>query len=131
MTYLIIIIKSEVSALCAWLYPHMLSVSYMYPQKAGFFFYYCAFSCCVQIIDYIKAGWSHSFVCASHYLIIIIGQPYMKALKMLVRCILSRVLLRLSQFSQLSFIQYMGLCVHSLSICLMIIVNVCTIILLS
>ena len=33
--------------------------------------------------------------------------------------------LRLSQFSQLSFIQYMWLCVFSLSICLMMIVRIC------
>ena len=45
-------------------------------------------------------------------------------LKMLVKYILSSVCLRLSQFSQLSFIQYMGLCVFSLPIYLMMIVRI-------
>ena len=41
--------------------------------------------------------------------------------KMPVRCILSSVWVRLSIFSQLSIIQYMGLCVFSLPICLVMI----------
>ena len=45
--------------------------------------------------------------------------------KVLARYILSSVSLRSSQFSQLSFMQYMGLCVFSLPISLMIIERIC------
>ena len=45
--------------------------------------------------------------------------------KMIVRYILSSVCLRLSQFSQLSFMQYMGLFVFNLPIYRMMIVRVC------
>ena len=45
--------------------------------------------------------------------------------KMLVRYILSSVCLILSQFSQLSFMIYMGLCVFSLPIYLMMILRIC------
>ena len=34
----------------------------------------------VQIIEYIMAQWSYSFVCTSHYLIIITMQTYLKVL---------------------------------------------------
>ena len=44
---------------------------------------------------------------------------------MLVTCLLSSVCLRFSWFSQLSSIQYMGLCVFSLLISLMMIVRIC------
>ena len=44
--------------------------------------------------------------------------------KMLVRYILSSVCLRLSQFSQLSFIQHIGLCVFSLPIDLLMMVRI-------
>ena len=46
--------------------------------------------------------------------------------KMLVRYMLSSVCLRFRQFSQLSFIQYMGLCVFSLPNSPVMIVRVCT-----
>ena len=46
--------------------------------------------------------------------------------KMLVRYMLSSVCLRSSQFSQLSFIQYMGLCVVSLPNFLIKIMKMCT-----
>ena len=45
--------------------------------------------------------------------------------KILIRYILSSVCLRLSQISQLSVMQYMGLCVFSLPISLMMIVRIC------
>ena len=44
--------------------------------------------------------------------------------KMLVRYILSSICLRLSLFSRLSVMQYMGLCVFTLSISLLIIVRI-------
>ena len=46
--------------------------------------------------------------------------------KMLVRYMLPSVCLRLRQFSQLSFIEYMGLCVFSLPISPVMIVRMCT-----
>ena len=46
--------------------------------------------------------------------------------KILVRYILLSVCFRLCQFSQLSFMQYMGLCVSSLSTSLMVIVRMYT-----
>ena len=46
--------------------------------------------------------------------------------KMLVRYMMPSVCLRLRQFSQLSFIQYMGLCVFSLPNSPVIIVRMCT-----
>ena len=46
--------------------------------------------------------------------------------KMLARYMLPSVCLRLRQFSQLSFIQYMGLCVFSLPISPVMIVRMCT-----
>ena len=45
--------------------------------------------------------------------------------KVLVTCTLSSVCLRFNQFFQLSFMQYMGLCIFSLSISLMVIVRIC------
>ena len=45
--------------------------------------------------------------------------------KMLVRYILLSVCLRLSQYPQLSFMQYTGLCVFSLPMFLMMIVRIC------
>ena len=55
----------------------------------------------------------HLFVCTLHYLIIIIMQTYLyifETSKILVNYILLSVYLRLSQFAQLPFMQYMGLC---------------------
>ena len=55
--------------------------THTYPRKAGFcVFYYCAVLWCAQIVEYIMARWSYSFVCTSHYLIIIIMQTYLKLL---------------------------------------------------
>ena len=76
------------------------------------------------IIEYIIAQWSYSFACTLHWSTIIIMQTYLKCWtnKLLVMYILSSVCL--SQFSQLSFMQYMGLCVFSLPISLMIIMRI-------
>ena len=75
----------------------------------------------VQIVGYVLACRSYSVVCTWHDLIFIIGKTYRKILKtykMPVRYILSSVWVRLNIFSQLSVIQYMGLCVFSLPISL-------------
>ena len=55
-------------------------------------------------------------------------KTYVKVFNFLNACQLhsvSGVCLRLSQFSQLSFIEYMGLCVFSLPISLMMAVRIC------
>ena len=58
--------------------------------------------------------WSYSFVCTLHYVIIIIIKRMWRycTSKMLVRYILSSVRLRLRQVSELSFIQYVMLCIQ-------------------
>ena len=75
----------------------------------------------VQIFGYVLACRSYSFICTVHHLIITIVQTYLKALKMPVRYILSSVWVRLSTFSPLSIIQYVGLYVFSLPISLVMI----------
>ena len=85
ITRLIIIIKSEISifaivvmfAVVVWLDHHMLAVSYIF-QKAGFCA--CAVLWCAQIIKYIMARRSYSFVCTLYFLIIVIMQTYLKVL---------------------------------------------------
>ena len=92
MTYLIIIIKPEVSifpfvvifsvAVCLRrLCHHMLSVSYI-SGKAGFYFFYygAVLLTCAQMIEYIMTRWSYSCVYKLRYFIIIIMQTYLKAL---------------------------------------------------
>ena len=64
----------------------------------------------VQIVGYVLACRSYSFVCTLHHLIIIIVQTYLKIYKMPIGYILSSVWVRLSIFFQLSIIQDMGLC---------------------
>ena len=64
------------------------------------------------------------FIC----LIIIIMPTSLKAMNeysMLVMYIQSSVCLRFSQFSQLSFVQYMGLCICSLPVYIVINVRIC------
>ena len=116
-------------SLCAWGgCTHICCRFHLYPRKAGFcFFYYCAVLRCVQIIGYIMARWSYSFVCTLHHPIIIIMQTYLIRYwtsSMLVRFILWSVCLRLSQFSQLSSMPYMGLCVFNLPISLTVTVRI-------
>ena len=72
----------------------------------------------VQIVGYVLAYRSYSFVCPLHHLIIIIVQTLSEdiELKKCLSDIICRVCVRLSIFSQLSIIQYVGLCVFSLPI---------------
>ena len=72
----------------------------------------------VQIVGYVLAWGSYSIFCTLHHLIIIIVQTYLKTLNSwnafqiyLVECVS-----KISIFSQLSIIQYVGLCVFSLPI---------------
>ena len=122
--------------LCVWdgcttTFCHLLHI---YHGNTGTLFQLLMFSLLMfspwylQTIGYIMTCRSCSFVCRLHHLIIIIMQTHLKALhkKMLVRYMLPSVCLRLRLFSQLSFIQYMGLCVFSLPNYPMMIVRMCT-----
>ena len=85
ITHLIIILKSEVSTfpMCLrTLYYHILSsITYIYPGNTGTSFSLLVFILWyLQLIGYIMACRSCSFVCRLHHLIIIIRQTYLKAL---------------------------------------------------
>ena len=84
----------------------MLSVSYIFRENWVSFLYYCAVLSCAQIIQYIMARWSYSFLCTLHYLIIIIIQTICRygTSKMLVSYILSSACL--SHLCQLSYAVY-------------------------
>ena len=80
-----------------------------------------------QIIVYVMAWWSYRVICTSHYRIIIIMQSCLKVLNCQNACQIysvSSVCLRFGQFSVLYFMQYIGFCVFSLPISLMIIVRI-------
>ena len=140
IVHVIIIIKSEVSTLpiiilfrgCV---PEMFVASYSVtyciyiPGKPGFcFHYYCA--------DYAECKYLDTFWLADRVRLFIHYTISLSSLwkliwghwtyEMAVRCILSSVWLRLSIFSQLSIIQYMGLCVFSLPISLVMIERIYT-----
>ena len=124
ITHLIIIIKSEVSTfpIVVLFFRGCVSEMVVLSYSVIYYIYIPMFSLWhLQTIGYIMACRSCSFVCRLHHLIIIIMQT-----KMLVRYMLPSVCLRLRQFSQLSFIQYMGLCVFSLPISPVMIVRMCT-----
>ena len=109
--------------LCAWdvcyiIFCHLLHI---HSGKTGILFSLLLCSLWwVQIIGYVLASRSCSFVCTLHHLIIIIVKLIWRhwTYKMPVRYILSSVWVRLSIFSQLSIEHYMGLCVFSLPISL-------------
>ena len=114
-------IKSEVSTVPVvfifhpWLYAwdvyyiifcHLL---YIHSGKTGNLFSLVLCSLWwVQIVGYVLVCWSYSFVCTLHHLIIIIVQTLSEDIEIIK---LSSVWVRLSIFSQLSIIQYVGLCV--------------------
>ena len=105
--------------LCAWVVCYIIfcHLLYIHSGKTGILFPLLLCSLWwVQIGGYVLACRSCSFVCTLHHLISIIVQTYHWTYKMPVKYILSRVWVRLSIFSQLSTIQYMGLCVLSLPI---------------
>ena len=99
------------------------------PGKPGFcFHYYCA--------DYDEYKYSDAFKLADRVRLFVHGTISLSSLwkliwghwtdEMPVRYILSSVWVRLSMFSQLSIIQYMGLCVFSLPISLVMIERIYT-----
>ena len=128
---------------------HLLSINLIYqPYPLSYFPWLCAWDACyiifchllhihtwktgilfslllcglwwAQIIGYVLAWRSCSFVCTLHHLIIIIVRTYLKTLNLqYVWYILSSVWVWLSTFSQLSNVHYMGLCVFSLPMSLM------------
>ena len=113
---------SYLSWLCAWdvcyvVFCHLL---YIHNGKTGNLFSLVLCSLWwVQIVGYVLACRSYSFVCTLRHLIIITVQTlseYTEFIKMPVRYNLSSVWARLSIFSQLSIIQYVGLCVFNLPI---------------
>ena len=75
----------------------------------------------VQVVGYVLACRSCSFVCTLHYSLSSLCKLIWRhwTYKMPARYILSSVWVRLSIFSQLSILHYMGLCVFSLPISLM------------
>ena len=114
--------------LCAWGGCIVISCQFhIYPRIVGFcFFYCCAVLWCVQIII---AQWSYFLLALYTTLLSSLCRRIWRywTSKILVRYILLSVCLRLNQFSRLSFMQYMGLCVFSLPISLMMIVRICKI----
>ena len=96
------------------------------PGKSGFcFHYYCAvYDECKKSGEFWLAD--RICFCTLHHLITIIVQTYLKiwTYKMPVRYILSSVWVRLSILSRLSIIYYVGLCVFSLPISLVMIERV-------
>ena len=84
----------------------------------------------MQIAGYVLACRSCSFVCILHNLIIIIVQSYLKTLnlkmEMPVKIYCVECVRKIKIFSQLSIIQYMGQCVFSLPISLVIIERIYT-----
>ena len=124
--------------LCVWdgcttIFCHLLHI---YLGNTGTLFQLFVFSLLMfslwylQMIGYIMACRSCLFVCILHHTISLsslcrfIWRHWTN--KMFVRYILPSVCLRLRLFSQLSFIQYMGLCVFSLPNSSVIIVRMCT-----
>ena len=107
--------------LCAWdvcyiIFCHLL---YIRSGKTGNLFSFIVQFMMSANSRIVLACRSYSFVCTVHQLIIIIVQTYLETLnlyKMPVRYILSSVWVRLGIFSQLSIIQYVGLCAFSLPI---------------
>ena len=105
--------------LCAWevCYIIFCHLFYIHSGKTGNLFSLVLCSLWwVQIVGYILACRSYLFVRTLHHLIIINFIWRHWTYKMPVRYNLSSVWVRLSIFSQLSIIQYVGLCVFSLPI---------------
>ena len=145
INHLIIIIKSEVStfpivviflvAVCLRrLYHHMLWVSYMF-IKSWVFCRLLLRSLMVCANNRVNDDPMVVFVCLHiplphyhHYADLPEGIKFLNAGQ--VHSVWS-VCLRLSQFSQLSFMQHMGLCIFSLPIYLMIIVSICVLYLIT
>ena len=135
IAHVIIIIKSEVSTLPIIIFfrgcvPEMFATSYSVtyciyiPGKPGFYFHYycadydeCKYSDTVWLADRVRLFVHYTISLSSLCKLIWEDWTY----EMPVRYILSSVWVRLITFSQSSIIQYMGLCVFSLTISLVMI----------
>ena len=116
--------------LCVWdgcsiIFCHLLHI---YPGNTGILFPLLMFSLSyLQMIGYIMACRSCSFADYSFSLSSFCRLIWRHwSTKMLVRYKLPSVCLRLRQFSQLSFVQYMGLCVFSLPNSTVMTMRMCT-----
>ena len=117
--------------LCVWdgctiIFCHLLHI---YPGKTGTLFpiWYSVYGICKRSDTLWPAGRVRLFAnytISLSSLCRLIWRHW--TTKMLVRYMLPSVCLRLRQFSQSSFIQYMGLCVFSLPISPVMIVRMCT-----
>ena len=119
---LMLLSSSNQKYICYITYCHLLN---MHPGKTGNLFSLLLCSLWwVQRVGYVLACRLYWFVCTLHHLIIVIVQTLSEdigLIKMPVRYNLSSVWIKLSIFSQLSIIQYVGLCVFSLAISFMMI----------
>ena len=113
-----------------WLYQHILSVimDIHTPGNLGFCFHY--YRAVYDACKYPNTLRPEGYICMfAHYRISLSSSCRFIwrhwTYKKLVRYILSNACKRLSQFSQLSFMQYMGLCVFCLPISLVMIVRIC------
>ena len=111
--------------LCAWdvcfiIFRYVLQ---MHSGKTGILFSLLLCSLwCVKIVGYILAYRSYSFIGTLHHLIIVIVQTYLKTLNSYNACQLYFVeCVWLNIFSQLSITKYMGPCVFSLPISLVMV----------
>ena len=97
---------------------HSLSlIAYTFRENRGLVWLLLCRLWWVQIFGYALACRSCSFACTLHHLNIIIVQTYLRTLNLWNACQIYFVeCVRLNIFSQLSIIQYMGLCVFSLPI---------------
>ena len=104
--------------LCAWgdcyiIFCHLFNI---HSGNTGILFSLLLHSLCwMKIVPYVLADRSYPFVCALHHLIIIIVKTYRRTLN-----------LQIGIFSQVSFIQNMGLCVFRLPISLVMIESIYT-----
>ena len=117
--------------LCAWdvCYIIFCHLFHIHSGKTGILF--SSLLCrlwWVQIFGYVLACRSCSFVCTLHHLIIIIVKTYLRTLNLWNACQIYFVecVSKIKHIFQLSIIQYMGLCVFSLPISLVMIERIYT-----
>ena len=146
ITHLIIIIKSEVSTFPIIVIFFRGCVSEMVVLPYSVIYYICisgtlgpCYNCWCSVYwcsVYGICKWSYTLWCADRVRLFVNYTTSLSSLcrliwrhwinKIIVRYMLPSVCLRSRQFSQLSFIQYMGLCVFSLSNSHVMILRMCT-----
>ena len=109
-TFPILIIFSMVVCLRCLLHHNLSLIAYTFPESGNLFSKFLCSLWWVQIFGYVLACRSYSFLSTVHHLIIIIVQIYLKVLNLWNACQIYFVeCVRLSIFSPLSIIQYVGL----------------------